>query len=178
MQARAPFTPIVKLVFGVTYDKTRLSEYATALAYAKRNNQIEITVRNFIETQAGGIKGCVAAERAARRAELGTGPDQLELARRKLRELPPLAELILPETNDLVELSDEFVLVLGRRVDDDSGKVQLLRLLDEPTALVDAVVKRAAKTLAGAANRPAPAPEVAPQLPFAGPGKGNGERSS
>ena len=30
-QERAPFTPIVKLVFGAGYDKTRLTEFATAL---------------------------------------------------------------------------------------------------------------------------------------------------
>ena len=30
-QARAPMTPIVKLVFGVDYDKTRLTEFAAAL---------------------------------------------------------------------------------------------------------------------------------------------------
>lgn len=177
-QARAPFTPIVKLVFGTAYDKTRLSEYATALAYAKRKNQIEITVKNFIETQAGGIKGCVAAERAARRAERGTGPDQLERARRDLRALPPLAEVNLVEKNDVAEIGGEFVLVLGRRSDENSGKVQLLRVLDEPPALVDAVVKRAAKSLAGAAERPGPTARIAPQLPFTGPGDGGREGSS
>ncbi len=30
-QARAPMTPVVKLVFGADYDKTRLTEFATAL---------------------------------------------------------------------------------------------------------------------------------------------------
>ena len=30
-QARAPMTPVVKLVFGVHYDKTRLTEFAAAL---------------------------------------------------------------------------------------------------------------------------------------------------
>ena len=35
-QARAPMTPIVKLVFGIDYDKTRLTEFAAALSYAQR----------------------------------------------------------------------------------------------------------------------------------------------
>ena len=35
-QARAPMTPVVKLVFGVHYDKTRLTEFAAALSWAKR----------------------------------------------------------------------------------------------------------------------------------------------
>ncbi len=172
-QARAPFTPIVKLVFGVEYDKTRLSEYATALAYAERNHQIEITVRNFIENQPGGIKGCVAAERAARRAERGTGPDQLDRAKSDLRALPPLAEM-----NDVAENGEEFVLVLGRRSDEHGGMVQLLRVLDEPPALVDAVLKRTAKALAGASNRPGPTATCAPELPFAGHGNRATERSS
>jgi hypothetical protein len=35
-QARAPMTPIVKLIFGVDYDKTRLTEFAAALSYGRR----------------------------------------------------------------------------------------------------------------------------------------------
>ena len=35
-QVRAPMTPIVKLVFGVDYDKARLTEFAAALSYAQR----------------------------------------------------------------------------------------------------------------------------------------------
>ena len=30
-QARAPMTPIVKLIFGIDYDKTRLTEFAQEL---------------------------------------------------------------------------------------------------------------------------------------------------
>src|SRR5919112_4307071 len=37
-QARAPMTPIVKLVFGVDYDKARLTEFASALSFARRQN--------------------------------------------------------------------------------------------------------------------------------------------
>ena len=40
-QARAPMTPIVKLVFGIDYDKTRLTEFAAALSYAQRQ-QVEL----------------------------------------------------------------------------------------------------------------------------------------
>src|SRR5690606_21946521 len=36
VQNRAPMTPVVKLVFGADYDKTRVTEYATALAHAHR----------------------------------------------------------------------------------------------------------------------------------------------
>src|SRR3546814_13301979 len=35
VQDRAPMTPVVKLVFGAAYDKTRLAEYACVLGHAK-----------------------------------------------------------------------------------------------------------------------------------------------
>jgi hypothetical protein len=36
VQPRAPMTPVVKLVFGADYDKTRLTEYAAALNHGQR----------------------------------------------------------------------------------------------------------------------------------------------
>ncbi|HBQ91812.1 MAG TPA: hypothetical protein DD795_02395, partial [Erythrobacter sp.] len=39
-QDRAPMTPVVKLVFGADYDKTRLTEYAAVLTHAHRR-QVE-----------------------------------------------------------------------------------------------------------------------------------------
>ncbi|MEO6041151.1 MAG: hypothetical protein ABIP41_04555, partial [Croceibacterium sp.] len=38
MQDRAPMTPVVKLVFGADYDKTRLTEFASALSFATRED--------------------------------------------------------------------------------------------------------------------------------------------
>ncbi len=142
-QARAPFTPIVKLVFGPRYDKTRLSEYATALSYAARCNQVEITVKSFLKAQPGGIKGCVVAERTARRAKRGDRADPLRKAKNCLRELPSLAEV--PDAR-LGE--EEFVLLLGRRDPADRNRVNVLRVLDEAPATVGAAMKRAARALA------------------------------
>ena len=68
-QARAPMTPIVKLVFGIDYDKTRLTEFAAALSNAQRNAVPESGFLAFIESQPGGLKALVAAERQARRPE-------------------------------------------------------------------------------------------------------------
>ena len=68
-QARAPMTPIVKLVFGIDYDKARLTEFAAALSFAQRQ-EIELGgFQDFIEKQPGGLKALVAAERQARRPE-------------------------------------------------------------------------------------------------------------
>ncbi len=143
LQARAPFTPIVKLVFGIDYDKTRLSEYATALCYAQRNARTAETVKSFIETHEGGIKGCVKVERAARRAEKGAKRDDLELAKGILRQTPAIGQI-----TDATPGKAEFVVMLGRRAMDDGGTIHVLRVLDEKRSAVEAIVKRTAKTIA------------------------------
>ncbi len=83
-QARAPMTPIVKLVFGMDYDKARLTEFAAALSYAQRRQVGLGGFQELIEKQPGGLKALVAAEREARRPE--PKPDTRgEAARARLR---------------------------------------------------------------------------------------------
>ncbi len=83
-QARAPMTPIVKLVFGIDYDKTRLTEFAAALSYAERENIDFGGFQDFVEKAEGGLKGLVAAERKARRPDKPV-EDKLELGKAALR---------------------------------------------------------------------------------------------
>jgi hypothetical protein len=127
-QARAPMTPIVKLVFGVDYDKARLTEFAAALAYAQRQ-EIELGgFKAFIEKQPGGLKALVAAERQARRPE--PKPDTRgEAARARLRSAPTMS------LEDLA-VEEEFAVVITRRAADGSH---------EPVAIVEdeALVERA-----------------------------------
>jgi hypothetical protein len=132
-QKRAPFTPIVKLVFGKDFDKTRVSEYAATLGYAKRNSQTADTVKGFIETQPGGIKSCVRAERAARRAEQGGDLDAGARAREIISALPAIGE-VRDSAND----QSEFAIL---------GTVQVLRVLSEGASIVEAILKRTAKTI-------------------------------
>ncbi|MDQ2878646.1 MAG: hypothetical protein M3R41_06185, partial [Pseudomonadota bacterium] len=66
VQLRAPMTPIVKLVFGAGYDKTRLTEYAAVLSHARRQGVAPGGLAEFVERFDGGIKGVVKAERALR----------------------------------------------------------------------------------------------------------------
>jgi hypothetical protein len=106
-QARAPMTPIVKLVFGADYDKTRLTEFAAALSNAMREEVDFGGFEAFVEATDGGLKGLVAAERKARRPDR-VPEDRAALARAALRTAPPLALANLP-TNE------EFALVLTRR---------------------------------------------------------------
>jgi hypothetical protein len=119
-QARAPMTPIVKLVFGVDYDKTRLTEFAAALAYAQRQEVAPGAFKDFLEKQPGGLKALVAAERQARRPD--SRPDTRgEAARAKLRGAPAISLAEVPA-------DAEFALVVTRRRADGSH---------EPVAIVD-----------------------------------------
>ena len=132
-QARAPMTPIVKLVFGVDHDKARLTEYAAALAYAGRRQVEAGGFLAFIEGQAGGLKALVAAERQERRPE--PKPDtKAEKARQQLRAARPLSLGDLPADK-------EFALVLTRRL--DSGGHEAVAVVDDP-ALVERAIRRAA----------------------------------
>ena len=89
-QARAPMTPIVKLVFGIDYDKTRLTEFAAALSYAERENVDFGGFQDFVEQAEGGLKGLVAAERKARRPDKPV-EDKIEAGKAALRAASPLA---------------------------------------------------------------------------------------
>jgi len=128
-QARAPMTPIVKLVFGIDYDKARLTEFAAALSYAQRQDIALGEFQNFIEKHAGGLKGLVAAERQARRPE--PKPDTKgELARERLRTAPAVS---------LEGVQEEFALVLTRRNAD--GTHDPVAIVDDE-ALVERTIRR------------------------------------
>jgi len=71
---RAPMTPVVKLVFGADYDRSRIAEYAAVLAYAQRTGVGRGDLADLLDKTEGGLKEIVARERAERRASKGTGP--------------------------------------------------------------------------------------------------------
>jgi hypothetical protein len=130
-QARAPMTPIVKLVFGIDYDKTRLTEFASALSYARRQ-QVDLGgFGKFIERQPGGLKALVAAERQAKRPE--PRPDtKLEAALGRLRSADsiPLSGL---------GADSEFAVVITRRNAD--GVHEVVALVDDE-AFVEKAIRR------------------------------------
>ena len=132
-QARAPMTPIVKLVFGIDYDKARLTEFAAALAWADRQKVELGGFEALITAQPGGLKALVAAEREARRPEPRTDT-RGEAARAKLRNAPPI--LLGAITTD-----DEFSLVITRRETD--GRHVVVAVVNDP-AIVDRAIRRAA----------------------------------
>jgi len=133
-QARAPMTPIVKLVFGADYDKTRLTEFAAALSNATRENVDFGGFEAFLEAADGGLKGLVAAERKARRPDR-VPEDRAALARAALRTAAPLALANLP-TNE------EFALVLTRR--NANGVHEVVELVADDT-LLERALRRSAR---------------------------------
>jgi hypothetical protein len=132
-QARAPMTPVVKLIFGVDYDKTRLTEFAAALCWARRQNLPGDAFRDYLERHDGGLKAIVQAERKARRPE--PAPDRGDAARAALRSAPVLAEVRVENGGE------EFVLLLARQAGD--GRLALIGAVDD-AALTEKAIRKAA----------------------------------
>lgn len=135
VQDRAPMTPIVKLVFGVDYDKTRLTEFATALAYAKREHIAHGTFADYLKSQKGGLKAIVAAERAARRP--ADRPDRLEEAREALRSAPVQAYVELD-----ADTGEEFTLLIARRLPD--GRLAVIDTVPDDRTLIERAIRKTA----------------------------------
>lgn len=132
VQARAPMTPVARLVFGVHYDKSRITEFAAALAWARREGVAAGTLAALIEAQPGGLKAVVAAERAWRRP--AARPDRWAEIRARLHAAPPLARVAIH-----VEGEDEFVLLVARR--DADGFAIVAPVADR--ALVERAIRKA-----------------------------------
>jgi hypothetical protein len=133
VQARAPMTPAVKLVFGADYDKTRLTEFAAVLCHAKRQDVPQGGLESFLDAAEGGIKGVVKAERALRRPE--PVEDVFERAAAELRSRPPLAHVAIDGGGD------EFVVLLAR----PSGQgLDVIACVAGDAALTGRAVRKAA----------------------------------
>ena len=131
VQDRAPMTPIVKLVFGADYDKTRLTEYAAVLTHAHRVGVERGHLVEYLRAAEGGLKGVVQAERRARKEEQGKpveddGTGIRPALAKKLRKLETSA------VADIASEGPEFALVMVRR--SDSGELAEDRVLLEKAA--------------------------------------------
>ncbi|MBU7579115.1 MAG: hypothetical protein KAF27_01390, partial [Porphyrobacter sp.] len=141
VQDRAPMTPVVKLVFGHDYDKTRLTEYAAVLTHAHRLKLDRGSLAGFLAETEGGVKAVVKAERRLRREEQGKPVEDASAVREALA-----AQLRALEAISLEELDGagpEFALVLIRR--DEIGCAEILAELPEDVAQIE----RAARKLVG-----------------------------
>jgi hypothetical protein len=133
-QARAPMTPVVKLVFGADYDKSRVTEFAAALSWARREALPQGAFRDYLERFDGGIKSMVQAERRARRPQ--ARPDPSEALRAALREAAPFAFAEIESTGE------EFVLLVARH--EGPGRVAIVAPAIVDKALVDRAIRKVA----------------------------------
>ena len=136
-QERARFTPIVKLVFGVGYDKTRLTEFATALQFADRNAVPMGGLAEILSRHEGGLKGIIAAERRAKKVAAGQHVDA--------PAVDPRPRLRTARTRDLSEFAgsgEEFVLLVARR--DADGNVAIVGAVDADAALTEKALRKTA----------------------------------
>ncbi len=137
-QDRAPMTPVVKLVFGADYDKTRLTEYAAVLGHARRIGIARGSLAGFLSEAEGGLKGVVQAERRIRREEAGRQAEPARHIRDQLAE-----ELRLIEGADFDTLSpegEEFAVVMIRR--DGAGRIVLLGEISDDVPLMERVARK------------------------------------
>jgi len=132
VQARAPMTPAVKLVFGVDYDKTRLTEFAAVLSFARREDVPQGGLDAFLEVAEGGIKGVVKAERDHRRP--APRADIFAQAAAELRSRPPLGHVAIPAQG-------EFVVLLARA---GNQGLDIVASFEDDAALTERAIRKAA----------------------------------
>jgi hypothetical protein len=118
VQERAPNTPIVKLIFGAGYDKTRLTEFAAALDYGHRNCVPVGDLSDMLAKQAGGLKAIVQSERRARKVQKGEHVAPVASDPR-----PRLRAARARALQEFAHGHDEFVVLVARREADGSVSI-------------------------------------------------------
>ena len=139
VQDRAPMTPVVKLVFGAEYDKTRLTEFATALSHAQRIGLAQGALFDFLRSAPGGLKGVVTEERRLKREDSGHSAAPVrdtprEALARKLRNLDHFA------LDSVSAQGSEFTLLVARRL--PSGEVVLLGEVGDDVPLLERAARK------------------------------------
>jgi len=139
-QPRSPLTALVKLVFGETYDKTRLAEFVCAIDYALDHDMAPGTLVDHLHEVQGGLKGLVAIVRAAKRggapARASTATNR---ARRKLGRARPIGE-------ERVTFDETGLAVVILRQEAD-GSHAVIATLESEDRLAERVYSVAARQL-------------------------------
>lgn len=137
VQERAPFTPIVKLVFGAGYDKTRLTEFATALQFADRNAVPMGGLSEILGNYDGGLKGIIASERRAKKVASGQ-----HVAATPTDPRPRLRSARARDLSEFAGAGEEFVLLVARR--DADGNVAIVGAVEGDAALTEKALRKTA----------------------------------
>ncbi len=135
VQDRAPMTPIVKLIFGSNYDKTRITEIATAMSYAKRIHVEMGALSKELSSFDGGLKAMVKAERKAKKIDNGS----VETVTAK----DPRDALRSAPARDIEEFSgdgEEFVVLVARR--DKSGHIAVIGNVEADAAFTEKALRK------------------------------------
>jgi len=134
IQDRAPMTPVVKLVFGVAYDKTRLAEYACVLGHARQEGVGRGELAAYLDRYPGGLKGLVKDARARRKPvdDAGGRPDEKLDA---LRHAHP-AVILEHDAGDA-----EFVVLIARAM--PGGHIGIVAKAADDPALVAKLARKA-----------------------------------
>ena len=133
-QDRAPMTPVVKLVFGATYDKTRLAEYACVLGHAKDENVGRGELAAYLDRYPGGLKGLVKDARARRKPAEQAG-EQVDEKLEALRRAHP-ALILEHDAGDA-----EFVVLIARAM--PGGHIGIVAKAADDPSLVAKLAKKA-----------------------------------
>ena len=139
-QDRAPMTPVVKLVFGAAYDKTRLAEYACVLGHAKEERVGRGALAAYLDRYPGGLKGLVKDARA-RRKPSKEGSDRPDEKLEALRRAHP-ALILEHDAGDA-----EFVVLIARAM--PGGHIGIVAKAAEDPALVAKLAKKAVPITSG-----------------------------
>jgi hypothetical protein len=134
-QERSPMTAVVRLIFGLDYDRKRVSEYATVLTHASRLCLAPGMLESWLSGVAGGIKAVIAAERQERQPALKV--DRAKSARMKLRAAPSIATVDIGGA-----AAEEFVLLVARR--NAQGGLHILSPVTGDSNLVDRALRHVA----------------------------------
>ncbi|MCZ6859407.1 MAG: hypothetical protein O7I42_03855 [Alphaproteobacteria bacterium] len=138
VQKRAPYTPVLKLVFGKDYDRSRLSEYAACISYAKRMDHSPSTIVSFIKATEGGIKGCAKAERELSGSAKQDVPRNLDTVYEQLRKVSRIASFFC----EIEDSGDEFCVILGRKCQENNNMIEVIRILDEKSCPLKRVIEK------------------------------------
>ncbi|MCB2048426.1 MAG: hypothetical protein KDE32_09390 [Novosphingobium sp.] len=136
VQDRAPMVPVVKLVFGINYDKTRVAEYAAALDHARRLDLGQGGLARLLAETPGGLKALVAEERRLRK--LASGSTSTETRQEKL--IARLRKMEGLHFEDLATSGAEFTLLVARRT--PGGHIEILGEVDDEPALIEKAARR------------------------------------
>ena len=135
---RSPMIPVVKLVFGADYDKTRLAEYATVLSHAKRLGLRYGDLAPMLIGADGGLKALVNQERQLRKLERGQHIDTDRQPKAALTD--KLRAMPTHSLADLAHDGDEFTLVVARRLPD--GSVAIVGEVPHDVALLEKAARK------------------------------------